>query len=226
MTGSIRCELFGHAWEYQWNSENPYESTDGVWLIHLYYCSRCNTHEKVYEPRERVIEREQGYQEWCGPTVFRGHNSDTQFQAPRPRRFAKGGADPLSDNTKARVAQAGRNYEACGECRVFPEQAVEINRRFPPRNRDYAEISKEVDEWTREHGGAPEDDAEAVERYRKAAEQGDAKAQNNLGAMYGKGKGVPQDDAEAVKWFRLAAEQGLAAAKRNLEVLVKKKLKK
>ena len=48
--------------------------------------------------------------------------------------------------------------------------------------------------------------------YRKAAEQGDAKAQNNLGVVYDRGEGVPQDDAEAVKWYRKAAEQGMPGA--------------
>ena len=43
--------------------------------------------------------------------------------------------------------------------------------------------------------------------FRKAAEQGHARAQVNLGTSYGQGKGVAQDDAEAVKWYRKAAEQ-------------------
>ena len=47
--------------------------------------------------------------------------------------------------------------------------------------------------------GVPQDYAEAVKWYRRAAEQGDAYAQNNLGLMYANGKGVPQDYAEAVK---------------------------
>ena len=35
------------------------------------------------------------------------------------------------------------------------------------------------------HGeGVPEDDAEAVRWFRLAADQGDARAQGNLGAMY------------------------------------------
>ena len=54
------------------------------------------------------------------------------------------------------------------------------------------------------------------EWYRKAAEQGDANAQHNLGVMYRNGKGVAQDDGEAVKWYRKAAEQGLARAQKNL----------
>ncbi len=52
--------------------------------------------------------------------------------------------------------------------------------------------------------------------YRKAAEQGDAEAQYNLGFMYGYGKGVSQDYAEAVKWYRKAAEQGYAKAQLSL----------
>ena len=43
--------------------------------------------------------------------------------------------------------------------------------------------------------GVPQDAAEAVAWYRRAAEQGDARAQYNLGGMYRKGRGVPQDAA-------------------------------
>jgi hypothetical protein len=64
--------------------------------------------------------------------------------------------------------------------------------------------------------GVPQDYAQAVAWYRKAAEQGDADAQNNLGLRYDKGQGVPQDYAQAVAWFRKAAEQGNALAQNNL----------
>ena len=50
----------------------------------------------------------------------------------------------------------------------------------------------------------------------KAAEQGDAEAQFNLGAMYANGAGVELDIVEAVKWYRKAAEQGHATAQCNL----------
>jgi hypothetical protein len=59
-------------------------------------------------------------------------------------------------------------------------------------------------------------DTEAVERYRKAAEQGNAIAQFNLGVMYEQGRGVGQSDTKAVAWFRKAAEQGYAYAQFNL----------
>ena len=57
---------------------------------------------------------------------------------------------------------------------------------------------------------------EAVKWYRKAAEQGHAGAQNNLGVCYENGYGVTKDYYEAVKWYRKAAEQGLADAQCNL----------
>ena len=67
--------------------------------------------------------------------------------------------------------------------------------------------------------GVPQDDKEAVNWYRLAAEQGNAAAQYNLGLLYEKGKGVPQDDKEAVRLYRLAAEQGDADAQGNLGVM-------
>ncbi len=62
----------------------------------------------------------------------------------------------------------------------------------------------------------PQDYAQAMKWYRKAAEQGDARAQFNLGVMYDKGQGVPQDYAQAMKWYRKAAEQSDAGAQNNL----------
>lgn len=63
------------------------------------------------------------------------------------------------------------------------------------------------------------DDVSDFRENLQAAEQGNAAAQYNLGAMYYKGQGVRQDDAEAVRWYRQAAEQGLAQAQNNLGVM-------
>ena len=60
------------------------------------------------------------------------------------------------------------------------------------------------------------------EACQKAAEEGHAKAQTNLGIMYRKGRGVSQDDNEAVSWYRRAAEQGDAVAQYNLGVMYEK----
>ena len=60
------------------------------------------------------------------------------------------------------------------------------------------------------------DYVKAVEYFRKAAEQGHARAQFYLGYCYNAGQGVAKDYAEAVKWYRKAAEQGDAWAQNNL----------
>ena len=57
---------------------------------------------------------------------------------------------------------------------------------------------------------------EAVECYRKAAEQRYVAAQNDLGYIYMNGYGVKKDYGEAVRWYRKAAEQGNATAQNNL----------
>lgn len=49
-------------------------------------------------------------------------------------------------------------------------------------------------------------------KLRKAAAQGDAQAQAELGFIYAHGIGVKQDHAEALNWFHKAAAQGHAGA--------------
>jgi hypothetical protein len=51
---------------------------------------------------------------------------------------------------------------------------------------------------------------EAAKWYRKAAEQGHAEAQVQLGVLYSNGLGVAANTAEATKWLLKAAEQGHA----------------
>lgn len=74
-------------------------------------------------------------------------------------------------------------------------------------------------------GGEPED-AEAAYRqgdysgamalWRRLADDGDARAQFNLGLLYRYGLGVEQDYGQAVFWLRQAAGQGLASAQNDL----------
>jgi uncharacterized protein len=61
-------------------------------------------------------------------------------------------------------------------------------------------------------GGLIKNGTEAAYWFRKAAEQGHAVAQFNLGVMLQYGQGVAKDDTEAAQWYRQAAEQGHAHA--------------
>jgi TPR repeat protein len=53
--------------------------------------------------------------------------------------------------------------------------------------------------------GVVQDYALACHFWERAAAQGDAQAQFNLGMLYRDGQGVPQDDGRAYMWFSLAA---------------------
>lgn len=63
------------------------------------------------------------------------------------------------------------------------------------------------------------DFATALQKWRPLAEQGDGRAQFNLGIMYDRGNGVAEDDKQAVYWYRKAAEQGHAWAQSNLGLM-------
>jgi uncharacterized protein len=62
----------------------------------------------------------------------------------------------------------------------------------------------------------PPDYAAAASWYAKAAEQGDAFAQDRLAYQYANGLGVAQDYAAAARWYRKAADQGEADAQASL----------
>lgn len=64
--------------------------------------------------------------------------------------------------------------------------------------------------------GQPQNYAEALYWYYKAAEQGNGQAQENIGYMFQYGTGVPKDYAKAVSWFDKAAAQGNSDAANQL----------
>ena len=67
--------------------------------------------------------------------------------------------------------------------------------------------------------GVPQDYAEAVKWYRRAAEQGDADAQHNLGVIYANGQGILQDYTLAHMWFNLAGAGGNKKASENRDLV-------
>jgi uncharacterized protein len=65
--------------------------------------------------------------------------------------------------------------------------------------------------------GVPVDYAEAAKWLRKAADQGNAGAQNAVGWLYENGYGgVEKDPANAVQWYRKSADQSNATGEANL----------
>ena len=71
--------------------------------------------------------------------------------------------------------------------------------------------------WMHHEGkGVEQNYAEALNWYRKAADQGFVFAQNQLGWMHKNGQGVKQNYAEALTWYRKAAGRGHATSQNNL----------
>jgi TPR repeat protein len=66
--------------------------------------------------------------------------------------------------------------------------------------------------------GVLQDYAEAVHLYRRAAEQGYANAQNNLGTMYANGHGVVKSDVLAHMWFNITSANGGEKAPANRDI--------
>jgi TPR repeat protein len=61
----------------------------------------------------------------------------------------------------------------------------------------------------------------ALRVWHPLADQGDARAQYNLGVIYEYGEGVPENDVQAYKWMNLAAAQGNETAKKNKGIVEK-----
>jgi uncharacterized protein len=55
-----------------------------------------------------------------------------------------------------------------------------------------------------------------MEWYRKAADQGNAYAQYNIGRLYDNGWGVEKDYTKALAWYQKAADEGDEDAKAAL----------
>ena len=69
--------------------------------------------------------------------------------------------------------------------------------------------------------GVPEDDAEAVKWYRKAAKQCLVIAQFNLGIMYGNGEGIPVNNIKAYMWSSFAKAQGHEDSAGKVDIIKK-----
>jgi TPR repeat protein len=67
--------------------------------------------------------------------------------------------------------------------------------------------------------GTPQDYKQAVYWFSKAAEQGYADSQYNLGLFLYVGKGTPKDNVMAYVWWNIAAAQGDKNAEKNRGII-------
>lgn len=108
--------------------------------------------------------------------------------------------------------------QAICQDRITSSEMDEIQRRYT-RTEDLAkkgDAKAQFDLGVWYESEIPSNEVEALNWYRKSAEQGFAPAQYKVGYAYAIGQGVPHDDTEAAKWYRKAADQGHALAQLNL----------
>ncbi len=92
----------------------------------------------------------------------------------------------------------------------------EMVRRFADGAPVYADVDPDLAVAIGALEKSYEETWETFTQCKRAAERGNAAAQNDLGNKYYNGEGVERDYKEAVKWYRRSAEQGDAIAQYNL----------
>jgi TonB family protein len=92
--------------------------------------------------------------------------------------------------------------------------AQDVSSPQPTRPADQVQLGNEY--------LAQKDYSMAMTWFRKAADQGNATARNNVGWLYQNGWGVKQDYVEAMAWYRKAADQGNPTAQVSLGWLYRK----
>lgn len=95
----------------------------------------------------------------------------------------------------------------------------------PPQNPAVSALQTRIQQEVKMAGqyltgkGMPKDPVQAACWFRKAADQGDPEAQNEMGYLYIWGIGVHQDAGQAFRWFSRAAGSGWQQAKLNMAVM-------
>ncbi|NTV38255.1 MAG: sel1 repeat family protein, partial [Anaerolineales bacterium] len=107
------------------------------------------------------------------------------------------GYGPAPDRQPEDILQQGLNLAGCQV--IGPRQPAD-------QGHDSAQLN--LGTLYYQGKGAPQDYAEALKWYGRAADLGNGRAQYNLGVMYAKGQGVPADLVQAFKWLTLAQERG------------------
>ncbi len=116
--------------------------------------------------------------------------------------------------SKADAELLKSSLEDCGarvELRVSSEDAESRKKRA-------VDLYNTGDDYYYGRNGREKNLVEAAKYYRKSAELGYSKAQNDYGYCCKNGYGVDKNYFEAVKWYRKAAEQGNIFAQNNMGI--------
>ena len=116
-------------------------------------------------------------------------------------------------NVEAQIRLATAYADGDGVTQDYGKQPIGLARRRDAAMRARNSVSAFVTPTAR---GWRRITREAVEWFRRSAEQGNSGAQVSLGLCLQKALGAPSNQKEAVQWFRRAAESGDAAGQVSL----------
>jgi len=142
---------------------------------------------------------------WYRKAADLGH---TQAQYELGRLYAQGLGVPRNDT------EAAKWYRLAAEKEYAPAQHFLGHLYASGKGLETAYLEapepppKEQEQASRGQPGSRSDYAEAAKWWRKAADQGDAGAQSDLGWLYTYGRGVETNYPEAAWWYRKSAGQG------------------
>ena len=152
------------------------------------------------EEAERVMKLvNASYAVLIDPVKRAGHNAWIREQEAQARQQSE----------KAQFNETGKTTE---QQYYHKQDAQQEYTQPPPSTANNADVTFQRAYDLHDQGRY----AEAFSLYQKLAEQGDVKAQFNLGVMYDLGQHVTQNYSFAVSWYLKAAEQGNANAQYNL----------
>eukprot|EP01031_Cornospumella_fuschlensis_P024246 gene24246-29318_t len=209
---------FRHLPIYDRNWTNYYES-EKFWL------EQTGVNDSNFDSAGKVggsLPSPPSSQHVSGGNAPRGITNYSQGRAPLPPTAPSPATRTNSKSTTSDKEDAGKLYEK-GH---FPEAA----RLFRiAADRGDADAQFNIALMLKKGEGVPQNYAEALRYFNRAAAQGLDKAQNSLGVIYRDGiPGVPRDlkeaeryfklanYAEALRYYRLAAAQGLDKAQNSL----------
>ncbi|HTR12694.1 MAG TPA: TIR domain-containing protein, partial [Roseiarcus sp.] len=140
--------------------------------------------------------------------VERVQSSMDDISQQKAFELFKSAAEAYTEDKKAARYYGESLRNGWGPKRDYPQAITMLEKAAQEPDADKAAMDNlgaiyESGEGAKQ--GAPQDYAQAIRWYTKAADAGDREAMNNLGRLYYNGRGVPRDLETASRWFKAAA---------------------
>ena len=160
--------------------------------------------------------------ELLGDAAGRADAEDAAAKAAADALEAEAQAEKEAAKSKAMAVQLN---DAVAQVNALKKELA-LERKKAAGSKTYSsgedrtlKLEKDIKELKSELVYKDATNKEALRWFHKAADEGDAQAQLNLGFVYMNGHGVAQSDKEAARWWLKSAEQGNSMAQNNVGLM-------